>query len=65
MCRADTQLDLLRRALTDEQVELALDVADQILVEGIARNADALARHDAAETDDGDIRCTAADVDDH
>src|SRR4051812_12581371 len=62
---ADLELDLLGRLLADEQLVLALDVADDRLVELVAADADRLRDDDAAEGDHGDLARAAADVDDH
>src|SRR5689334_4695550 len=63
--RADLELDLLGRVLPDEQFVLALEVRDDPLVHLVTADAKALADDDAAEGDDGDLGCAAADVDDH
>ena len=63
--RADGDLDLLRRALTDHEVIHALDVLNDGGVHLIAADADGAARDDAAERDHGNLRRAAADIDDH
>ena len=63
--RSDIDLDILRRALADQHVVLALNISDDRLVKRIARDAQARAVHDTAKADDGDVRRAAANVDDH
>src|SRR4051794_7072305 len=63
--RADLELHLLGGLLADEQLVLALDVADDRLVELVAADADGLRDDDAAEGDHGDLARAAADVDHH
>src|SRR6056297_2112726 len=62
---ADPHLDLLGGTVADQQVLLVADVADDRLVELVAGDAQALAHHDSAQADDGDVRRAPADVDDH
>ena len=62
---ADLELDLLGRLLADHELVLALDVADDRLVELVAADADRLGHDDAAERDHGDLAGAAADVHDH
>ena len=63
--RPDLDLDLLGRALADQEVVLALDVLNDRLVHLVRRDAHGLRVDDARERDDGDVRRPAADVDDH
>ena len=62
---SDLDLDLLGRALADEQVVGLARVRDDGLVELVAGDADRLAVDDACERDDRDVGRAAADVDDH
>ena len=62
--RADGDLDVLGRALAEQQVVLAPGVGDDVLVELVAADAQAATDDDAAEADDRDLRRAAADVDD-
>ena len=63
--RTDRDLDLLCRTLADHEVIHALNILDDGGVHLIAADADGAARNDAAERDHGDLRRTAADIDDH
>ena len=58
-------LDTLRGYLSHLDVVLLLEVVLDVRREDVARRTDAVLDHDAAEGDDGDLRRTAADVDDH
>ena len=60
----DRDLDVLRRALAEEQVVLAPGERDDVLVHLVATDADAPRDDDAAEADDRDLGRAAADVDD-
>ena len=60
----DGDLDVLRRALAEEQVVLAPGERDDVLVHLVAADPDAPADDDAAEADDRHLRGPAADVDD-
>ncbi len=62
---ADLDLDVLGGAFADHEIVGAAHVIDDALVEFIAGDADAAAKNDAAERDDGDLGGAAADVDDH
>ena len=62
--RPDGDLDVLRRPLADQQIELASTVRDDVLVELVAADAQAPRDHDAAQADDRDLRGAAADVHD-
>src|SRR5690606_22461088 len=62
---ADLDLELFRRTLADHQVEFLAGEADDRGVEGIAPDPEGTANDDAAQGQDRDVRCTAADVDDH
>src|SRR5258708_7940857 len=59
---ADGDLDLLRRALADEEVVGPLHVIDDGEVDLVARDADGLGKHDAVQRNDGDLRGAAADM---
>ena len=63
--RANLDLDLLCRALTDQQVVFALDESDDALVQRVARASHAAAGDDARQADDSDLRRAAANVHDH
>src|ERR1019366_2045562 len=57
-------LDVFRRPLTQEEVVLAPGVGNDVLVQLVAANSNAPAHDYAAEADDGDLGCAAADVHD-
>ena len=61
---ANRDLDVLCRALAEQQVVLAPTVGNDVLVELVAADAQAAAHDDSAERDDSDFRRPAADVDD-
>ena len=63
--RADLDLNLLRGALTNEQVVFALDEGNDGLIEHITGHAHAAGGHDAAQRNDSDLSRAAADVHDH
>src|SRR5918994_595759 len=63
--RAEGDLDLLGRTVADGEAVLLLHEADDRVVELVARHPHRLARHDAAEADNGHLGRAAADVDDH
>src|SRR2546426_2811033 len=63
--RADVDLDLLRGALADQQVVLALDVLDDVLVHAVARDAHRSRVDDPGHRDHRDVRRPPADVHDH
>ena len=63
--RAAADLEVLGAALPEQQRVLALDVADERLVDLVAADAHGARGDDAAEADDGDVGGAAADVDDH
>src|SRR5262249_57166439 len=63
--RAEGPLDLLRAALTDEQVVVLFDVLHDRLVHLVAGDADRLRVDDTRQGDDGDLGGAAADVHDH
>src|ERR1019366_7519072 len=63
--RAEGDLDLLCRALAEGQTEFLLHECDDRFIELVAADAHRLARHDAAQRDDRDLRGASADVDHH
>src|SRR6185437_1121274 len=64
-CRADLELDLLGGLLADQQLVLALYIADDRLVELVAADPDGLRDDDPAQRDHRHLAGAAADVDDH
>ena len=62
---ADLDLDVLGRALADHEIVGAAHVIDDRFVELVTRDANAAAKNNAAERDDGDLGRAAADINDH
>ena len=61
----DRTLDGFGRAFADTDVVLLADVALDVVGKDVAGRIDRLGADDAAQRDAGDLRRTAADVDDH
>src|SRR5690606_10863675 len=64
-CCSDLALYLLGCPVTDQEVEAVTHVADYLVVEGVAGDAQRVGDHDASKADDGDVGGAAADVDRH
>ena len=62
---ADGDLDLLRRVQTDEHPVVLAHIGRNGLVKRVARDLDGRGRRNAVQTQNGDIRRAAADIDDH
>ena len=63
--RPDLALDGFRRPFADEDIVVPLKELDDGVVHLVARDAARLFIDDAAQSDDGDLRRSAADVHDH
>ena len=62
---ADGDLDLLRRVQTDEHPVVLAHIGRNGLVKRVARDLDGGGCRNAVQTQNGDIRRAAADIDDH